>query len=224
MHDGYMTLETRFYANFNERILEREKVERAAKGKVIWLDEKMDVISFKILDNREKPYVRDLISNKDFGCIVISIMREDGKIINLPKAWTSIYDGDVLTVVGSIEGIEAYSHMLGNDKNIKAGDTTPINLKEYLYSQLFDEEKTKEDQLMCCALKPIKKSDFLYKKAIKDSEFIPKYDGYILAIERDGLLMISPNKNLVIKENDIVWCIGTQEMVDRLEQEGVLAL
>lgn len=61
-------------------------------------------------------------------------------------------------------------------------------------------------------------------RSVKDSKFISKYDGYMIAIERQGLQIISPDRSEILQEGDIIWCLGTQKMVGRLQDDDVLML
>lgn len=220
----YLDLETRFFVNFNERIIEREKLERSEKSDKVWVDEKMYIIEYEILDNKGREYIKDMISNKAFGCMILSVFRSAEELINLPRANTALKNGDILTVVGSLNGIESYTEMLTKDNKINEPKNGPVTLKEYLYFQMFDDDILPENQLMCCALKPVKKGDIFCRKPIKDNNFIARYGGYILAVEREGLPLLSPGRNLILIEDDVIWCIGTQDMVNKLEEDGILAL
>lgn len=217
-------METRFFVNFNERIIAHEKAERKSRSDKIWIDEKMRLVEYRLLDNSERKFVKDMISNKAFGCMIVSIFRSQQEVINLPKANTPLHNGDILTVIGSEEGMAAYSksmqkmHMLEETKNGSR------SLKEYLYYQMFDDDIVFENQLMCCALKPLTRADFMCGKSVKDSRFIAKYDGYMIAIERQGLQIISPDRGEILQEGDIIWCLGTQEMVAKLQEDDVFMM
>ena len=217
-------METRFFVNFNERIIAHEKAEMKTKSDKMWIDEKMRLVEYKVIDNTGKQFVKDMISNKAFGCMIVSIFRSQQELINLPKANTPLHNGDILTVIGSEEGILAYSKSLQKSHNIKETKNGSRSLKEYLYYQMFDDDILLENQLMCCALKPLKRGDFMCGKSVKDSKFISKYDGYMIAIERQGLQIISPDRSEILQEGDIIWCLGTQKMVGRLQDDDVLML
>lgn len=219
-----ISLETRFLVNLNERIIERERLEREEKSDKVWIDEKMSVVEFEVLDNRKLARIKDFTSNKRFGCMAISIQRRGELFINLPKADTAIESGDVITMLGPNEGIEAYVQMLNNSDNVKEPENGAVTLQEYLYFQMFDEEISRENQFMCCALKPIRRNGKFYRKTIKECNFIVDYGGYILGIEREGLPIVGPSVNMQLDEEDIIWCIGTQDMVDKLEADDILML
>ena len=77
---------------------------------------------------------------------------------------------------------------------------------------------------MCCALRPLKKEDYMCGKTLKDSKFIARFGGYVIAVERQGIQILSPENTEVFREGDTVWCIGTQEMVEKLDKAGILML
>ncbi len=219
-------LETRFFVNLNERIIEREQLERNAKSNKMWVDEKMQMVEFVLGGSGNSLRIRDLIANRAFGCMIVSIFRraENGLLINFPKADVVLKDDDILTIIGPEEGINSYMVHLKKKKRIKEIRDNVKSLKEYLYFQMFDDDISMENQLMCCALKPLVKANFICGKSLKDSRFIAKYGGYIIAIERQGMQILSPENTEVFQENDTVWCIGTQDMVDKLDHDGLLML
>lgn len=221
----FKNLETRFFVNLNERIIEREKLERSASSNKIWIDEKMQMVEFVLEHNNGKEYIRDLISNRAFGCMIVSIFRrEGGLLINFPRANETLQEGDILTVIGPEEGLSAYIALLRKNKKIKEVRDNVKSLKEYLYFQMFDDDISMENQLMCCALRPLKKEDYICGKTLKDSKFIARFGGYVIAVERQGIQILSPENTEVFREGDTVWCIGTQEMVEKLDKAGILML
>ncbi len=217
-------METRFFVNFNERIIEHEKAEMKTRSNKMWVDEKMRLVEYELTDNTGKQFVRDMISNKVYGCMIVSIFRSQQELINLPKANTPLQNGDILTVIGTEEGTAAYLKSLQKNHNIKETKNGSRSLKEYLYYQMFDDDILLENQLMCCALKPLKRPDFMCGKSVKDSKFISKYDGYMIAIERQGLQILSPDRSEILQEGDIIWCLGTQKMVSKLQEDDILMM
>lgn len=221
---NFRKLETRFFVNLNERIIARDMLERKTKSDQMWVDEKMHLIEYQLVETTGKEYIRDLIANKAFGCMIVSIFRNAEDLTNFPKADAELKPGDILTVIGSEEGIDAYTSLLKKEHRIKDPKNGKRTLKEYLYFQMFDDDIKPENQLMCCALKPLERGQYMCGRTVKDSRFIAKYGGYMIAIERQGIQILSPDKDERFQEGDIVWCLGTQTMVELLEKEELLML
>lgn len=59
------------------------------------------------------------------------------------------------------------------------------------------------------------------KKPIKNSQFRQRYKGYIIGIERDERDIVNPDINTVIREDDILWAVGSRRMGDSLLKAGL---
>lgn len=76
--------------------------------------------------------------------------------------------------------------------------------------------------MLLCAAIPIDRDSEFARKSIGDSNFMGNYEGIILGVERNMLPVTSPNKDFVILENDIMWTLGAQNMLDALVRAGLL--
>ncbi|ADG82722.1 TrkA-N domain-containing protein [Thermincola ferriacetica] len=61
--------------------------------------------------------------------------------------------------------------------------------------------------------------DFLVGKSLRQSELRARYEVTIMAIKRDGDILVAPQPDEVIRENDILVAIGKNEKLRRLERE-----
>ena len=62
----------------------------------------------------------------------------------------------------------------------------------------------------------------LIQQVAEKSGFTENYEGIILGVERNLLPVVSPNKDFVILENDIMWTLGAQNMLDAMVRAGLL--
>lgn len=64
-------------------------------------------------------------------------------------------------------------------------------------------------------------SPFL-RKSIKNSRMREKYRGTIIGIERGNLTIISPDKETIIMQGDLIWALGSKTMADTMIKSDVL--
>ena len=216
---GAISLETNIIANYNERILAKAKKERGIKGNHNWVDEKLYVVKFNVIQLPKKDAVKEFYAKRMFGIYIIKIIRGE-EHINMPHATDRVMVGDTVFAMGTREQLEPYIEMLERLDHKSNMQGPPIMLRDFIYSQTFEAIDPK-DQLLCCAIEIPKKSP-LIRKRIKDSSFRSRYHGYIIGIERDMMPILNIQPNMVIKERDLIWTLGMQEMADRLLKDGLL--
>ena len=214
-----INMEMRFMSNFSERTLAREKKERGLSGDYHWLNESLFVAEFRVTDIDENKTIRDFAQKKAFRLTIIRIIR-DGNTINLPSKDELVCEGDILHMLGTKDEIDACTLLLENEECIEYTDRDDIMLKDYIYAQVFYGIK-KENQLICCPILVDSGSPFL-RKSIKNSRMREKYRGTIIGIERGNLPIISPNKETIIMQGDLVWALGSKKMADTLIKSNVL--
>ena len=129
-------------------------------------------------------------------------------------------EGDILHMLGTKDEIDACTLLLENEECIEYTNRDDIMLKDYIYAQVFYGIK-KENQLICCPILVDSGSPFL-RKSIKNSRMREKYRGTIIGIERGNLPIISPNKETIIMQGDLVWALGSKKMADTLIKSNVL--
>ena len=190
----YSRLETRFLANLNRR-------EEAAKKRhplktsfnSEFNDKDLDLTSVVV-----SPYsdyisksLGELSFRQNFGVNVVAITRGDLNIY-IPKSSEPIYPQDKLTVVGTDMQLQAFRNRIEDVKNTI--DTDAVDKKMTLHSFTVDDEFR-----------------FL-NKTIAQSHLGEKYDGIVVAIERNDEL-IPLDKDTAFQLGDLVWIVGNREKI-----------
>ncbi len=214
-----MGLETRFIANFNQNILKKAQTERGAKNS-IWVEDEVYLMKFKLLKTYKRKYVKDFIASRVFHAMFIKIESEDGKCINLPNADSPVRENDIITAIGSKQHLDAYALFCEKQDYLELVEKPEMTLKEFSYHQMFDRAGP-EERIYSVAL-PIGRNSFFARQSIADCDFISRYNGLIVGVERNLLPIVSPPKDFIIQENDILWVIGTEIMVDSLIQDKLI--
>lgn len=214
-----INMEMRFMENFSERILARQKKERAISGEYHWLNEKLLVAEFEVTDTMDNKTIYDFTKSRAFQVTIIKIIRGD-KYINLPSATELVMEGDILHMMGTEKEIDACTILLEKDECIEYTDKDDMILKDYIYGQTFYGIES-EQQLICCPINIESKSEFC-RKSIKNSRIREKYRATIIGIERGVLTIINPGIETVIQPGDLIWVLGGKQMADSLIQGNVL--
>ncbi|MBE6034043.1 cation:proton antiporter [Aminipila sp.] len=218
MISNSIKIETRFIANFNERILEKNKKERGIVKHYRWLDETLLVDEYEI----EKLLIQEpekiFYARRKLGVQIIKIIRKD-KHINIPDRETGIKEGDIVVVMGKKHNLDSYEMAIENAA-VTLRRKERYTLRDYTYRQVFV-STDKEQHLLCMAVNVTNQCEFC-NKTIQLSKIKEKYYGFVIGIDRDALSIIGPNKNTQILEGDVLWVLGHQRTLDKFLKEGIL--
>ena len=212
-------LQTIFLSNFNQKILNNAKAKREGEN-TLWVDEVLFVCKLKLTKIYKRKQIRDFVASRVFGVMFIDIVHPDGTQTLLPKADDRVQEGDLMYAMGTREQLEAYLVYIEKADFIEIEDRSFVTLKEYISEQK-EAGIRPEDMLLCAAL-PVEQGSEFARTAIADSEFVDRYEGIIVGVERNLLPIASPSKDFVLMENDIIWVLGTQRMLDALIRNGLL--
>lgn len=211
-------VETRFIANFNERILEKKKKEKGMVKGYRWLDETLLIDEYEIkkilVDEPEK----NIYARRKLGVQIIKIIRKENHI-NIPDISAGVREGDIIVVMGKKNNLESYELTLQNTAVISKREEK-FTLRDYTYRQIFTSTDI-ENHLLCMAVNVTNQCEFC-NKTIQMSNIKEKYYGFVIGIDRGALSMIGPNKKTQIIEGDVLWVLGAQTTVDMFLKEGIL--
>ena len=192
----YLQLETRFFANLNQKTMEERGGERDTG---LWLDEDYHVFVWMVREG--SPFIGKSLLDLDWGknnsVYVIKIEKGDRKI-PMPPARTVLQTGDMVHMIGE----EKYCRTFIKVMDIK--DRPKLQtLREYLETGYDDNENALE----CLAIK-VNGSEIYVGKPIKKSGLSQHGRCMILGLERDGYATRMPDPNMLIETGDILWIVG----------------
>ena len=192
---AYLSVETRFLTNFNERLLQQY----GDSSDATWLDEKLYVTELPCPQEEAGKDLRALGWGRRYGVNVIKIVRGK-KEIDIPSGDTVLNAGDLLAVIGERENLVSLRLSVG------AGETSDIpTLHTYIEG---------EKALYTYTL-DVAKNDHLAGSTIRDSGLRENYDCMILGLQRNLLPIIGPDVNFVIQRGDLVWLLGSRRMAEK---------
>ena len=192
---AYLSVETRFLTNFNERLLQQY----GDSNDATWLDEKLYVTELSCPQEEAGKDLRALGWGRRYGANVIKIVRGK-KEIDIPAGDTVLAAGDLLAVIGERE------NLLSLRLSVGAGEASDIpTLHTYIEG---------EKALYTYTL-DVAKNDHLAGSTIRDSGLRENYDCMILGLQRNLLPIIGPDVNFVIQRGDLVWLLGSHRMAEK---------
>ncbi|MBO5513123.1 MAG: cation:proton antiporter [Mogibacterium sp.] len=211
----YLQLETRFFANLNQKTMEERGGARSSKH---WLNEDYSIFSWRIPEGA--PYagksLQELNWGRNYSVYAVKLKRGD-KVTGMPAARTVLQTGDKLHVIGRRQHLEAFHKLL----NI--GDVNIRTLKDFLVEGY----GMNENALACMAIK-VRGSESYVGKPIRKSGINARGHCMILGLERDGYATNMPDANMLIEQGDILWIMGTERDLKRIAahsmgEEGIHA-
>ena len=192
---AYLSVETRFLTNFNERLLQQY----GDSSDATWLDEKLYVTELPCPPEETGKDLRALGWGRRYGVNIIKIVRGK-KEIDIPTGDTVLSEGDLLAVIGERENLVSLRLSIG------AGEAADIpTLHTYIAG---------EKALYTYTL-DVAKNDHLAGSTIRDSGLRENYDCMILGLQRNLLPIIGPDVNFVIQRGDLVWLLGSHRMAEK---------
>ena len=210
----YLEVEARFLANFNERKLAGrfggEETHR-------WLTEQLTVAALTCPagwadDGRS---LMDLNWGKLHHIKIIQVIRGRERK-NIPEGRVRLKAGDRLVVMGDQKQVENFCQLQAKSGVEPAGAFR--TLKEYIEDQ---EGVPQARQLLCCGVS-LEKEMPQAGRSIRDSGIKEDWSAFLIGLERELLPIPDPDPNLTLRDGDLLWVMGSQEMAGRLAAAGLL--
>ncbi|MBQ9272952.1 MAG: cation:proton antiporter [Mogibacterium sp.] len=204
----YLQLETRFFANLNQKTMEERG---GARKEQHWLNEDYSIFSWEVPKGAayEGKSIKDLEWGKKDAVYVVKV-RHGEKRMPMPPARTVLHAGDKVHVIGDRQSLETFYKTLGIDQ-----DVAMRTLKEFL-----SEDYAGENALACAAIQ-VRGTEPYVEKPIRASGITARVHCMILGLERDGYATQMPDSNMIIKKGDILWIIGTENDLSRIASYSV---
>ena len=215
----YLEVEARFLANLNERRL-AEHFGQAGDGEVHhWLTEQLCVIPLDIpslyvgggLTLREQGW------GKSSHVSVIKIIR-GREHLNIPDGNVKLLAGDRIIAMGSQKDLENFCYRQLSDGVRPVEGAEIRTLKDYIENQ---EEGPKANQLLCCGVE-LTKDMPQEGKALREAGIRDEWRALLIGLERDLLPIPNPDKDMTLRQGDLLWVMGSQEMAGELMRRGLL--
>ena len=215
----YLEFEARFLANLNERRLAERFGQEGEEEAHHWLTEQLYVLPLDIpplypgggLTLREQGWGRD-----DHVSIIKIIRGKEH--INIPDGDLKLLAGDRIMAMGSPKDLENFCFKRSTEGVRPVEGARLRTLKDYIESQ---ETGPKANQLLCYGV-PLEKEMPQADRPLRESGIKEGWKAFLIGLERDLLPIPNPDKNLTLRQGDLLWVIGSQEMAGELMRRGLL--
>ena len=187
-----ISIEQRFKHNFNEKEKFHESKAPLTKGFVNHvLARDLHLADFPIFPQYSivGKTLKELNFRQLFGMNIVTIIRGNHRI-NIPNGNERIFPEDHIILLGTDRQMEIFQKRLEEERLKYANNEEKISLEVQMKQIQLDQES------------------HLIGKTIRNSGIQEKNDCLVIGIERNSTSMQNPDLDLVLEENDIVWLIG----------------
>lgn len=140
----------------------------------------------------------ELKLREKYGVNIVAIERGENTIIS-PKINEPIYPGDQLLCFSTDQEIEKFK----TDLEISCKNLTPIGISQEYNLQRFI----------------VKNNSYLNGITINDAAINEKFNCIVVGIERENSRIKNPKASTVLKENDILWIVGENKMLESFSKK-----
>ena len=214
----YLRIESRFLVNLNEKHMRKH---REAQGgeQGHWFDEELYLAYYKVADN--SPIIgktmKQLAVRQYYGCNVLQI-RTPQATIDMPGGEVMVTKGANLLLIGSASQLKIMDAAIIQRHLELHRLWGPVTMRQFM---LEDHAYAPEQQFLSLAITIDKHSPIL-GTSLKAADLRQKWSCLVIGLERGAFTITNPNVALVFEENDLLWVLGKQKMMNTLIREEIL--
>ena len=217
----YLRIESRFLVNLNEKHMRKHR-EATQQGSVHykWFDQELHLAAYQVADDSPvigKNFIQ-LSFRQSYGFNILQVVTADKKIIDMPGGNYVVQKGDIFLLIGTPKQGSIFDAAI-KQLNLKLNRVMePRSLRQFMLDY---GDKHPEEQFISLAI-TIDKHSPLLGTSLKAANLRHKWNCLIVGLERGAFTMTNPHVSLVFEENDLLWILGKQEMVNILVREQIL--
>ena len=214
----YLRIESHFLVNLNEKHMRKH---REAQGgeQGHWFDEELYLAYYKVADN--SPIIgktmKQLAVRQYYGCNVLQI-RTPQATIDMPGGEVMVTKGANLLLIGSASQLKIMDAAIIQRHLELHRLWGPVTMRQFM---LEDHAYAPEQQFLSLAITIDKHSPIL-GTSLKAADLRQKWSCLVIGLERGAFTITNPNVSLVFEENDLLWVLGKQKMMNTLIREEIL--
>lgn len=217
----YLRIESRFLVNLNEKHMRKHR-EATQQGSVHykWFDQELHLAAYQVADDSPvigKNFIQ-LSFRQSYGFNILQVVTADKKIIDMPGGNYVVQKGDIFLFIGTPKQGSIFDAAI-KQLNLKLNRVMePRSLRQFMLDY---GDKHPEEQFISLAI-TIDKHSPLLGTSLKAANLRHKWNCLVVGLERGAFTMTNPHVSLVFEENDLLWILGKQEMVNILVREQIL--
>ena len=216
----YLRIESRFLVNLNEKHMRKHREAQGEAGEQgHWFDEELFLASYKVAD--ASPIIgktmKQLAVRQYYGCNVLQ-MRTPQATLDMPGGEVTVTKGASLLVLGTESQLRIMDAAIIQRHLELHRQWGPVTLRQFM---LENHAYAPEEQFLSLAITIDKHSPIL-GTSLKAADLRHKWSCTVIGLERGAFTITNPNVSLVFEENDLLWVLGKQKMMNTLIREEVL--
>jgi monovalent cation:H+ antiporter-2, CPA2 family len=214
----YLRIESRFLVNLNEKHMRKH---RAAAGSSAesWFDEDLQLAYYDLDD--ASPIIgqslRALALRESYGCNVLQLLGSK-HTVDMPGGEQVVAAGDTLLIIGTVNQLQIFDAAIEQRNLGILRRQLPQSLRQFM---LNNHQNQPEQQFLSLAITIDKHSPIL-GSSLKAADLRNKWSCLVIGLERGAFTITNPHVSLVFEENDLLWVLGKQKMMNTLIREQVL--
>ncbi len=177
----YSRIRTRFLTNYNER----EELQ-AQKNLLAPWDAHMAELEITAAMPGIGKTLRELAWREKYG-INVAMIERGNNVINTPKRGQVIFPGDIISIIGTDDQVDAFRTELEMAKSL---GVEKKHVEVVLEHFIIGENST------------------FTNKNIREGEIREKIHGIVVGVENEEGRLVNPDSSYVIRAGDIVWVVG----------------
>ena len=214
----YLRIESRFLVNLNEKHMRKHR-EAAGNSDSQWFDEDLQLAYYMVEEN--SPVAGQSLKTLDFrqnyGCNVLQLSNPH-RTVDMPGAEQIVTSNDTLLVIGTAAQLQIFDGAVKQRKLGVQQLQPPQSLRQFM---LASHMQKPEQQFLSLAI-TIDKHSPLLGTSMKDAQLRNKWSCLVIGLERGAFTITNPHVSLTFEENDLLWILGKQKMMNTLIREEIL--
>lgn len=215
--ERYLQIEAQFLINLNAKTLALQKTH--SPDHPAWLDEQFFVKRYRVKTNSNYggSNLKELNLHRRYNVFVLEI-KNGAKTLPVPTGDATIYSGSQLLLVGTLLQLENFELAITahNMQIVPIAGETQQTLHNFLALQ-----NSSNIEYYCYAML-IDKHSLLYGSTLKKSSYLNDINCLALGLERGNYTYLNPDPSFIFNKNDILWIIGTRDMIYKLFAKDTL--
>lgn len=214
----YLRIESRFLVNLNEKHMRKHR-EAAGNSNSQWFDEDLQLAYYMVEENSPVAgkSLKTLDFRQNYGCNVLQLSNPH-RTVDMPGAEQIVTSNDTLLVIGTAAQLQIFDGAVKQRKLGVQQLQSPQSLRQFM---LASHMQKPEQQFLSLAI-TIDKHSPLLGTSMKDAQLRNKWSCLVIGLERGAFTITNPHVSLTFEENDLLWILGKQKMMNTLIREEIL--
>lgn len=214
----YLRIESRFLVNLNEKHMRKHR-EAAGNNDSQWFDEDLQLAYYMVEENSPVAgkSLKTLDFRQNYGCNVLQLSNPH-RTVDMPGAEQIVTSNDTLLVIGTAAQLQIFDGAVKQRKLGVQQLQPPQSLRQFM---LASHMQKPEQQFLSLAI-TIDKHSPLLGTSMKDAQLRNKWSCLVIGLERGAFTITNPHVSLTFEENDLLWILGKQKMMNTLIREEIL--